>query len=1092
MGLKGNLSTSKLADVFHELSSSGSTGLLRIQAPDGARFVEIQDGSISIVARGPSRVPIGDLLLARGLISEDELRKALEAQKASGMLLGQVLMDIGAVDAEGLEAALRFQVEEEIGDLFMLRSGDYDFLANANLDAKMALGGGFMRLKLDPNQLLADFAQKKGEWQKFEERIHSQDMLFHLTEPGRELLDSGEGLSEEGLILLRLCGENRSVEAMVQKGCLGRLNTNLLLMELWDAGLLEPTALESYPDVANEHLAEGRMDEADRLAKYAISVDADASRKSALQKIVDGIAKKRELASGSQAGAARVRSEVIRRPAPQLMIQTKPSIWPKIIVVLVLLIAGGGGGAYYWFFMKAKGTALDPVKVQQFGSWQNQIKDAISGKEWKKAHDLLQQNWNEWPELAEKAKREHENFQKEVETEVDRLIREIETHASSNNTEELKGIFNEVEKVWVVPLVYDRKSEFGENRKKLMGVLEKVVADAATKEEQDVLRAQKTAEKRFEALLKLLNDRDPKSDPLLRAVDIRWRKTLNEMAEKRRAAQRQMAKARACLVANDLDDAKDAFKYVTDTYPDSDLAKEADAALPKINDQQTAYNGEINVARLRINTGGDNVKFGRDALIALLDKHPDSNNARRALEAIQKAVPEAQRTGTKADEASAQKLLEQISLIKEAAAALAKKRELIEKFPYTSAAALVKATVKVTSSPAGATVTVNGEVQPTPTPCEVSVPLAGLLRIQLEKPGFAPTYLRFQYLDKDAIFARLDRLPSGPPRILVAPDSGGLVAGDGWAALAKASNLVVTEAAKGSDSPVFSFKGDGATPPGVNRPVLSPKRPDGKLELLAATDNATVLRVALPEGKTSEVTTPKSILAGPVSVAGPVARAGTLTEEGLAAFDMEKGVPLFSAKSLPGGEAGSGLGLACDGKLFFAPRADGKLYGLDVLSGESKWSADLPPKPLAPPVLCADGTALGMAGSNGNVTVWDAATGEARYSKHAATSTFGLFPCGAGFGLLTADGLIERFAADKDTPFDALPPIGKGAPVPPVAVGAKLLAVAQASLLHLLDLEGKAVVWTAPLDAAPVALAADGTTIYVATADGFLWVFKAD
>ncbi|MCK6471931.1 MAG: PQQ-binding-like beta-propeller repeat protein [Planctomycetes bacterium] len=1090
MGLKGNLATSKLADVFHELSGSGSTGLLRIQAPDGARFVEIQDGSISIVARGPSRVPIGDLLLARGLISEDELKKALEAQKASGMLLGQVLMDIGAVDAEGLEAALRFQVEEEIGDLFMLRSGDYDFLANANLDAKMALGGGFMRLKLDPNQLLADFAQKKGEWQKFEERIHSQDMLFHLTDAGRELLESGEGLSEEGLILLRLCGENRSVEAMVQKGCLGRLNTNLLLMELWDAGLLEPTALESYPDVATEHLAEGRMEEADRLAQYALSVETDASRKSALQKIVDGIAKKRDLASGSQAGAARVRSEVIRRPAPQLMIQTKPSVWPKVIVVLVLLI-GGGGGAYWYYFMRPKEVKVTPEEDKQYNAHLVLIEEAKARRDWMEVHNNLLKQWQN-ADLNKRMDVLRETFQKEIETEADRLIREIETHATSNNAAELRSIFAAVEKVWVVPLVYDRKSDLGESRKRLMAILEKVVTDEANKK-IEVVSAEKTAEGRLQALINLLAELSAKNDPLLKSVDIRLRKTINEMGEKRRAAQRQLAKARLCLAANDLDDAKDAFKFVTDSYPDSALAKEADAELPKINDMQTAYNGEINVARLRINTGGDNVKFGRDSLIALLEKHPDPNNARRALEAIQKAVPEAQRAGTKADEGSAQKLLEQISLIKEADAALAQKRELIAKYPFTSAAALVKATVKVTSSPAGATVTVNGEVQPTPTPCDVSVPLAGLIRLQLEKPGYAPAHLRYQYLDKDAIFARLDRLPSVPPRILVAPDAGGLAARDGWVALAKGAILTATEAAKGSDSTVANFSAEGATPIALQRPVLTPKRPDGKLDLLAATANATILRVPLPEGKVSEVGAPKAILAGP-TVAGSALHAGVLTEDGLAAFDLEKGVPLFSAKTLPGGEAGSGLGLACDGKLYFAPRADGKLYAMDVLSGETKWTADLPPKPLAPPVLSADGSAVGMAGADGKVTVWDAATGQARYSKQAAASAFGLFPCGAGLGLLTSDGMIERFSPDKDTAFDALPPIGKDAPVAPVAVDAKRVAVAQANRLHLLDLEGKVVLWTAPLDvdAAPVALAADGTTIYVATANGFLWVFKAD
>jgi hypothetical protein len=149
MGLKGNLANVSLADVFQTLSHGHSTGLLRIQAPEGTRFVEIQDGAISIVSRTASRVPLGDLLVARSLLNDAALKQALARQKESGKLLGEVLVEMGLVQHADLEAALRFQVEEEICDLFLLKEAEFDFLANANLDATMALGGGFMRLRIE-------------------------------------------------------------------------------------------------------------------------------------------------------------------------------------------------------------------------------------------------------------------------------------------------------------------------------------------------------------------------------------------------------------------------------------------------------------------------------------------------------------------------------------------------------------------------------------------------------------------------------------------------------------------------------------------------------------------------------------------------------------------------------------------------------------------------------------------------------------------------------------------------------------------------------------------------------------------------------
>src|SRR5579862_1852885 len=112
MGLKGNLSTVNLADVFQVLSRGNSTGLLRIQAPEGPRFVEIQNGAISVAGRSSGRIMLGDLLISRGLIDEDRLEQALQNQRETQKMLGQILLDMGMVTLESLEQALHFQIEE--------------------------------------------------------------------------------------------------------------------------------------------------------------------------------------------------------------------------------------------------------------------------------------------------------------------------------------------------------------------------------------------------------------------------------------------------------------------------------------------------------------------------------------------------------------------------------------------------------------------------------------------------------------------------------------------------------------------------------------------------------------------------------------------------------------------------------------------------------------------------------------------------------------------------------------------------------------------------------------------------------------------
>ena len=62
-----------------------------------------------------SRRPIGQILRDGGFLSQDQLEQALEEQKQSNELLGQVLIRMGILEPGDVNAAL--SVQEHLGSL---------------------------------------------------------------------------------------------------------------------------------------------------------------------------------------------------------------------------------------------------------------------------------------------------------------------------------------------------------------------------------------------------------------------------------------------------------------------------------------------------------------------------------------------------------------------------------------------------------------------------------------------------------------------------------------------------------------------------------------------------------------------------------------------------------------------------------------------------------------------------------------------------------------------------------------------------------------------------------------------------------------
>jgi hypothetical protein len=94
------------------------------------------------------RRPIGDILVEKGLITPAQLETAVEEQKRTGKLLGEILIDHGAIDRLALAGALgqqwnpvvREQAEQKLegsGFVRVDRAGELDELRDLIIDLQV-------------------------------------------------------------------------------------------------------------------------------------------------------------------------------------------------------------------------------------------------------------------------------------------------------------------------------------------------------------------------------------------------------------------------------------------------------------------------------------------------------------------------------------------------------------------------------------------------------------------------------------------------------------------------------------------------------------------------------------------------------------------------------------------------------------------------------------------------------------------------------------------------------------------------------------------------------------------------------------------
>ncbi len=169
MAIEGPLKELGIHDVFQLLDLSRKTGVLTVTSKlrhnQGTIYY---DGGALVYAEILSNPhPLGGLLVRSGKITEGDLNRARDMQRqGDGRRLGELLVDIGAINARELERQVRAQIEEVVFEVMSWREGYFSFVEGPLPDIAADAD-----VRIPTEALLMEGARRIDEWSRIESQI---------------------------------------------------------------------------------------------------------------------------------------------------------------------------------------------------------------------------------------------------------------------------------------------------------------------------------------------------------------------------------------------------------------------------------------------------------------------------------------------------------------------------------------------------------------------------------------------------------------------------------------------------------------------------------------------------------------------------------------------------------------------------------------------------------------------------------------------------------------------------------------------------------------------------------------------------------
>jgi len=277
MGLRGDLLTMGLPDVLQWIAAGRKTGTLHVERASLRKRIFVNDGNIFSSWSNDPRESLGQFLIRLRLVTEEQLFTALLAQEEKGRLIGSILVSDGVMSEEDLKRALKAKAEETLYDLFLWPSGQFEFREGELPDDML------ITYETPVTPVILEGIRRVDEWRRIREVFPSMETTLRPTGAGADPAAGLDPAEQQALALVR---EGRTLAEMSLELRRSDFETAALLFDLHGRGLVEvddsrasapPSdpvgAIKEFLKLAYQRLQEKRFDAAVKAYEDVLSLD---------------------------------------------------------------------------------------------------------------------------------------------------------------------------------------------------------------------------------------------------------------------------------------------------------------------------------------------------------------------------------------------------------------------------------------------------------------------------------------------------------------------------------------------------------------------------------------------------------------------------------------------------------------------------------------------------------------------------------------------------------------------------------------------------------------------------------------------------